>query len=194
MNTLVSKADLDDQRWLDQQVATLGDGIGAARDIWANWTDFRNVGRFHPGQSAGDFIASQLGGLRLDLPRLIAALPDMSNVQIGQIAGVHDTTVMRARREASANAEPDAEPARVIGADGKSYPGRVVGSTTAEVIEPDLPRGRPVPKRAYPDWWREVGMWLSRARKEDARVLRELDARVHAAMSAAGLDEKEATQ
>jgi hypothetical protein len=134
---LTGRGDLDDQRWLAQQVATLGDGIEAARAIWANWTDLRNVGRLHPGMTAGDFIASQLGGLRLDLPRLIAALPDMSNRQIAAIAGVRDTTVMRARPAANAAPdEPDAEPARVIGADGKSYPGRVVGSTTAEVIEP----------------------------------------------------------
>jgi hypothetical protein len=133
---LTGRGDLDDQRWLDQQVATLGDGIGAARDIWANWTDLRNVGRFHPGQSAGDFIASQLGGVRLDLPRLIAALPDMSNPQLAAVAGVDTTTVLRAKQR-YADAHPDAEPARVIGADGKSYPGRVVGTTTAEVIEPE---------------------------------------------------------
>lgn len=56
----------------------------------------------------------------------IAALPDMSNRQIAAVAGVDRRTVDRARG-AFAPPEPDAEPARVIGADGKSYPGRVVG-------------------------------------------------------------------
>jgi len=139
MNAIVSKADLDDKRWLDQQVGLLSDGIEAARDIWANWTDLRNVSRFHPGQSAGDFIAAQLGGVRLDLPRLIAALPDMSNRQIAAVAGVDEATV-RNRKKAGAEysaPEPDEPPTRVIGADGKSYPGRVVGTTTADIIEPE---------------------------------------------------------
>ena len=56
--TLMGRGDLDDQRWLDQQVATLGDGIEAARAIWLNWSDLRNVGRLHPGRSAGQYIAS----------------------------------------------------------------------------------------------------------------------------------------
>jgi hypothetical protein len=138
--TLVA-SDLDDQQWLDQQVATLGDGIEAARAIWDNWSDLRNVGRLHPGQSAGDFIAAQLGGVRLDLPRLIAALPAMSNRQLAAVAGVSEGTV-RNNRGAQIYA-PDAEPARVIGADGKSYPGRVV---RGEVIEP-----APLPVPPAPD-------------------------------------------
>jgi hypothetical protein len=138
VNTIVSKADLDDRRWLAQQVATLGDGIEAARDIWLNWTENRNVSRFHPGQSCGDFIASQLGGVRLDLPRLIAALPDMSNREIAKVAGVDEGTIRNRKKEGAEYSAPEpAEPARVIGADGKSYPGRVVGTTTAEVIEPE---------------------------------------------------------
>ena len=145
--TLQGRGDLDDQRWLDQQVATLGDGIEAARAIWLNWSDLRKVGRLHPGQSAGDFIAEQLGGVRLDLPRLIAALPAMSNRQIAAVAGVGKDTVRRERGGAFAPPEPDAEPARVIGADGKSYPGRVVREVTAEVIEPT----EPMPEPALPE-------------------------------------------
>jgi hypothetical protein len=151
MAVVRSKADLDDAHWLDRQVATLGDGIEAARDIWANWTDLRNVGRLHPGQSCGDFIASQLGGVRLDLPRLIAALPDMSNRQLAAVAGVNERTVRRERGAANAAPEPDAEIVRVIGADGKSYPGRVVGITTAEVIEEAT-----IDERTYPAYWADV--------------------------------------
>jgi hypothetical protein len=196
MNAIVSKADLDDQQWLDQQVATLGDGIEAARAIWANWSDGRNVGRLCDGLTYGAFIHRELPSLGPDdVPRLVAAVPEMSNPEIARIVGVDQSTVYRARK-ALQDANPDAEPARVIGADGKSYPGRVIREVTAEVIEPDpdLPRGRPVPKRTYPDWWREVGIWLSRARIEDAKALRELDARVHAAMLAAGLEMRGTTE
>lgn len=134
---ITGPADLRDQQWLSEQVATLGDGYEAARAIWSNWSDLRNVSRFHPGQSAGDFIAAQFGGVRLDLPRLIAALPDMSNRQLAAVAGVDQSTVYRAReRVANATPDPDQPAVRVIGADGKSYPGRVVG--TADIIEPEV--------------------------------------------------------
>ena len=115
----------DDQRWLDHQVSVLGEGVEAARAIWLNWSDLRNVGRLHPGMTAGDFIAAQLGGVRLDLPRLIADLPSMSTREIAKVAGVGRMIVSR-EREAVPFGTPDAEPVRVIGADGKSYPGRVV--------------------------------------------------------------------
>jgi len=64
----------------------------------------------------------------------MAALPDGSNRQIAAAAGVSEGTI-RNHRGAQISA-PDAEPARVIGADGKSYPGRVVREVTAEIIEP----------------------------------------------------------
>jgi hypothetical protein len=137
--TLTGRGDLDDQRWLDQQVVALGDGIEAARGIWANWSDLRNVGRLHPGQSAGEYIASL--GLRLTLPEAMAALPDGSTREIARVAGVGTMTVHDARVR---DRTPDEPPARVIGADGKSYPGRVVRAVTAEVIEPtDEPGHQP---------------------------------------------------
>jgi hypothetical protein len=127
-----SKADLDDQRWLDQQVATLGDGIEAARDIWLNWTENRNVSRFAGGLSYGDFIASRLG-YPLPLDAVLQIMPGASTREIAKVAGVNQSTVVRNRGDADAS--PDEPPARVIGADGKSYPGRVVREVHAEVIE-----------------------------------------------------------
>ena len=126
-------ADVRDQQWLDQQVAVLGDGIEAAKEIWLNWSDLRCVGRLHPGMTAGDFLASVLGGLRLDVGELVKALPDMSTREIAKVAGVNQSTVVRNRADAFAS--PDEPPARVVGADGKSYPGRVVREVTAEIDE-----------------------------------------------------------
>ena len=122
--------DMDDERWLASQVATLGQGIEAAREIWLNWSDLRNVGRLHPGMSPGEYIASL--GLRLTLDEAMEALPDGSNRQIAAVAGVSEATARRKRGKRGAS--NDAPESRVIGADGKSYPGRVVG--TATVIEP----------------------------------------------------------
>ena len=127
---ITSKADLEDQRWLDQQVATLGDGIEAARDIWANWSDLRNVGRLHPDQSAGEYIASL--GFRLTLAEGLDVMPGASSRQLAAATGASQSTARRVQRESF-----DSPDARVIGADGKSYPGRVVREVTAEVIEPD---------------------------------------------------------
>ena len=142
--TLMGRGDLDDQRWLDQQVATLGDGIEAARAIWLNWSDLRNVGRLHPGRSAGQYIASL--GLRLTVAEAMAALPDGSLREVAAVAGVSHETVRAVKNLTPVPLPSDSgypyretpePPARVIGADGKSYPGRVVGTTTAEVIEED---------------------------------------------------------
>jgi hypothetical protein len=125
----LTKVDLDDQRWLDQQIATLGDGIEAARDIWLNWTDNRNVSRLAGGLSYGDFIASRLG-YALPLAEVMRIMPGASTREIAKVAGVSDFTVRGAR-----NLAPDDQPTRVTGADGKSYPGRVVREVKAEVIE-----------------------------------------------------------
>jgi hypothetical protein len=163
---IVSKADLEDQRWLNQQVVILGDGIEAARDIWANWSDLRNVGRLHPGQSAGEYIASL--GLRLTLAEAMAALPDGSNRQIAAVAAVDPMTVHRAR---VANATGDEPPARVIGADGKSYPGRVVRTTTAEIIEPDAPAPEPVTPPAWDTLARLLAEIEALAKTDDADAL-----------------------
>jgi hypothetical protein len=48
----------------------------------------------------------------------------MSTREIAKVAGVSKSTV--ANERGVQKWTPDAEPARVIGADGKSYPGRVI--------------------------------------------------------------------
>lgn len=119
MNTSVfAPADLRDQRWLDEQVADLGRGIEAARSIWSNWFDGRQVGRLHPGMTPGEYIASL--GMRLTLPEALAAMPDASTRQVAAVAGVGTMTVSRARAGV-----PSGTPEPIRGADGKSYP-RVV--------------------------------------------------------------------
>jgi len=122
-------ADMRDAEWLAEQVADLGRGIEAARLIWSNWFDGRQVGRLHPGHTPGDYIASL--GMRLTLPEALAAMPDASTRQVAAVAGVDNATVHRAR---VADATPD--PAPIRGADGKSYPRTVVREVTAQIIDP----------------------------------------------------------
>lgn len=136
---LTGPVDLRDQQWLDEQVAILGHGIEAARAIWSNWCDGRHVGRLYPDQSPGEYIASR--GYRLTLAEAMAALPDGSTREVAAVAGVSHDTVGRARRSGGRNLPGDEileadEPPRVIGADGKSYPGRVIRQVRAAVIEP----------------------------------------------------------
>lgn len=133
-------ADLRDQRWLDEHVEAARDGIAAARDIWLNWSEGRNVSRFADGLSFGDFMRSRLG-YALPLSEAIKALPEASNPQIAVVAGVDQSTVYRARQR-FANANPDASGLRVTGADGKSYPvqQRPTPEPQEEAIEePDTP-------------------------------------------------------
>jgi hypothetical protein len=66
----------------------------------------------------------------------MAALPEASNVVVARVAGVSDMTVGRARR-ASTNVDP-ADAPKVVGADGKHYPARVVREVEAVVVEPAL--------------------------------------------------------
>ena len=140
--TPTGPADLRDAKWLAGRVAALSDGIDAARDIWLNWDAGMRVGRLHPTMSAGAYIESL--GFHLALVDAMAALPNASLREIAAVAGVSKDTVQRRRRPGVSNATPDAPPAKVIGADGKSYPGRVVRPAQAEVIEPvDTPQAVP---------------------------------------------------
>ena len=136
-NLITGRGDLNDQRWLAERVETLRDGIEAARDIWLNWTDNHNVSRFCDGLTYGEFIHREVPQLGPeDVPRLAAAVPEMSSREVAKATGVSQSTARRAKVEVSQIDSPDDRPARVIGADGKSYPGRVVGTTTVDVIEP----------------------------------------------------------
>lgn len=117
MSVIDPRRDRLDQTWLDGRIAMLGDGIEAAHDIWINWFEGRHVGRLHPGQTPGQYIASRGG--RLTLFEAMAALPDGSTREVAAVAGVSNSTVQVARVR---NRTPDASPAEVRGADGKTYP------------------------------------------------------------------------
>jgi len=52
-----------------------------------------------------------------------AGHPGASNPEIAKVAGVSEGTVRNVKNAGAQIYAPDAEPARVIGADGKSYPG-----------------------------------------------------------------------
>lgn len=119
--------DLRDKQWLDEQVADLGRGIDAAKAIWSNWWDGRQVGRLHPGMTPGQYIASL--GMRLTLPEALAAMPDASTRQVAAVAGVSHMTV--AREKASVTDVTD----RVVGGDGVERPARVIREVTAQIIE-----------------------------------------------------------
>lgn len=131
-------ADLRDQRWLDERVADLRSGIDAAREIWANWYEGRQVGRLHPGMTPGQYIASL--GMRLSLPESIVAAPDASVPTLAAMAGVSERTVQRARQQGVTSDTPS-----IRGADGKSYP-RVVREVRAQVIETQ-PEAEPPPRQ-----------------------------------------------
>jgi hypothetical protein len=127
VTALAVSPDVEDQVWLDEQVADLGRGIEAAKAIWANWFDGRQVGRLHPGLAPGDYIANL--GLRLTLPEALAAMPDASTRQVAAVAGVSKSTVATARVQ-------HWTPEPIRGADGKTYQ-RVVRRVEAEIIEHD---------------------------------------------------------
>ena len=131
--TLTGPADLRDQRWLDERIVTATNGIEAVIDIALNWSEGRCVGRLHPGVAPADYVRERVGLLGRDAIIPLLESSNWSNRQIAAAAGVNERTVRRKRGAAFAAPEPDA---RVIGADGKSYPGRVVATTTAKVIEP----------------------------------------------------------
>lgn len=133
---LTGPADLRDSRWLDEQTAIVTAGIEtvqavreAAMAIWTNWTAGRNVGRFHPKQTAGEYIESIVGHVRLPKPErneLIAALSSsgMSTREVAQVVGVSRETARRLAPDTNVSPDPLTEPTptRITGADGKSYP------------------------------------------------------------------------
>ena len=74
--------------------------------------------------TAGEFMHAFLG-YYLPLEAAFQIMPGASAREIAKVAGVSKSTV--ANERGVQKWTPDAEPARVIGADGKSYPARVVG-------------------------------------------------------------------
>lgn len=124
---ITGPGDLRDQRWLNDRITAIEDGIEAVLDIAREWTDGRNLSRLHPGTSAQDYILARVKhplGRGVVVPLLEQS--NWSNRQIAAVAGVSEPTVRRASYDA-----PGRGP--VLGADGKVYPPRTV---TAVVIEP----------------------------------------------------------
>ena len=113
---LTGPADLRDQRWLDERVAAITDGIEAVLDIASNWTGGRNLARLHDGTSAQDYILSRVThplGRGVVVPLLTES--NWSNRQIAAVAGVSEGTV---RAELRSSTQLD-RPPETLGADGK---------------------------------------------------------------------------
>lgn len=156
--------DLADQRWLKDRLDALRDGMEAARDIWLNWEDIRNVSRFAGGMAYGEFIHSVLG-YSLSVEDAIAAMPGASTRQIAAVAGVTHQAIAKANKVAT-RLPPD-QPTTVLGADGKRYPAR--RTVMAEVIDTPAqldPEPVPVvvaPSVADPGVWPELRDWMRAA-------------------------------
>ena len=128
---ITGPGDLRDQRWLDERIAAIEDGIEAVLDIARNWSDGRDLARLHPGTSAQEYVLAHVKhplGRGVVVPLL--AESDWSQAQIARIAGVSTATVSRTVADVTVD-----RPAETLGADGKYRPGRVVRSVVAEVIE-----------------------------------------------------------
>lgn len=149
--TVTGAADVRDQRWLDSRIGDIDNGVEAVLDIARNWTDGRNVSRFHPGESAADYIRAHVTsplGKGIVLPLLEQS--DWSNRQIAAVAGVGKDTVRRMATGADAPVQD--RPAETLGADGKYRPARVVREVAAEIIEEVLSIEEPiVNKRLWDD-------------------------------------------
>lgn len=115
MTSLTGPADLRDQRWLDERVEAARSGIEGALDIALNWTEGRNVGRFHPGVAAADFLRERIGlvGPAVIVPLLTES--NWSNRQIAAVAGVSEGYV---RKQLRTDTQLE-RPAKTLGADGK---------------------------------------------------------------------------
>lgn len=113
-------ADLRDQRWLDERVADINNGIDAVLDIAANWTAGRDLSRLHPGVSAQDYILARVPsplGPGVIKPLLVES--NWSNRQIAAVAGVSHPTVAKVKAELESDYQ---FPVTTLGADGKERP------------------------------------------------------------------------
>ena len=91
---ITGAGDVRDQRWLDDRVAAIEDGIEAVLDIARNWSDGRNLARLHPDVSAQDYILARVKnplGRGVVVPLL--AESNSSNRQIAAVAGVGEAPV-----------------------------------------------------------------------------------------------------
>lgn len=132
--------DARDQRWLDERIEAIDDGVQAVIDIARNWTEGRCVSRLHPGVSAAEYVTSHVGTLGKSVVPVLLAGSDWSNRQIAAVAGVHHDTVDRAAKELAENRQFE-RPAATLGSDGKYRPARVVREVKAEIVEaePETP-------------------------------------------------------
>lgn len=116
---ITGPADLRDQRWLDDRVAAIEDGIEAVLDIARNWSDGRNLARLHPGTSAQSYILARVKHpLGRGVVEPLLAESNWSNRQIAEIAGVDEGTVRNQLR----NVPQLDRPTETLGADGKLRP------------------------------------------------------------------------
>lgn len=142
-------ADLRDQRWLDERIATATNGIEAVIDIALNWATGREVGRLHPGVAPADYVREHVGlvGRAAIIPLLTET--NWSNRQIAAVAGVSPQTVGRV-----ATTVPDGtvdRPTETLGADGKLRPAPAL-RPRVDAADPILAaRAKPEPAADYID-------------------------------------------
>lgn len=137
-------ADLRDQRWLDERIAAITDGIEAVLDIARDWTEGRNLSRLHPGVSAQEYVLAHVKHpLGRGVVEPLLAESNWSNRQIAAVAGVSPQTVGRIADTTVPSGTVD-RPAETLGADGKLRP-RVV---RAEVIDTP-PEEEPIDDRHW---------------------------------------------
>ena len=147
----VPKTVVDDLTWLNERMRALSDGLTAAKDIWDNWTEGRNVSRFSGGLTYGDFIKANLpmGGIRLK--EALAIMPGASTREVAKVAGVSKSTVAVAKQAGVQNGTP--APAKVLGGDGKSYPAKKKEKPTSTSLPFAAPviAGMPQPPKPSPE-------------------------------------------
>jgi hypothetical protein len=134
--TITGPADLDDQRWLDDQIEAIEVGFEAVVNIARNWTDLRNLARLHPGVSPAEYVIAHVGVLGKAVVPVLLAESNWSNRQIATVAGVDHETVNRIART-GANA-PDER--QTLGADSRvrTYAPRTVTAVVIDTpMEPD---------------------------------------------------------
>lgn len=155
-------ADVRDQRWLDERIAAIEDGVEAVIDIARNWSDGRNLSRLHPGVAAAAYVTERVGVLGKSIVPVLLAESNWSNRQIAAVAGVDEGTVRNVKRTAESSAV--AQPVRTLGADGKVRPAfrprldpnpdPYYAERTVTAVVIDRPSGPPADPLAADHWRR----------------------------------------